>query len=218
MLQRTNLARRKGFTLIEILVVIVIIGILATLGIGKYAQFSRDARRSGCVNNQNTIDKGIGLWESKYVSFALKAGTGDSLSCEFKGNGEKVPGTPTGTGRFPTRFTNTNKADEVYDLIQEESAFICPETMLAFEGVENISASEKAGFKDYTWFMFARGTTGTALEHTGGRLRGTGCQFWGTVAKLAPNSPRGKSGQTVIGGDGTFGPSGTDEDIHSGVI
>lgn len=215
MLRRMNLARHKGFTLIEILVVIVIIGILATLGIGKYAQFSRDARKSGCVNNQNTIDKGIGMWESKYVNFSLKSGQSDTLQCQFKGNGEKGDYSTGGNGRFPTRFINTNKADEVYDLIQDEIAFICPETSLSFEGVENISTSEKNAFKDYTWFMFSRGTDSANMKQTGGRLRGTGCQFWGTIGT---STTRGKSGQSVTGGDGTYGPSGTDEDLHSGIL
>ena len=205
MLQRMNLARRKGFTLIEILVVIVIIGILATLGIGKYAQFSRDARKSGCVNNQNTIDKGIGMWESKSVNFSLKSGSSDALECQFKGDGKKGDYSPSGNGRFPTRFTNTSKDDEVYDLIQDELAFICPETSLAYEGVENMTATDKGSFKDYKWFMFARGTS-AAMKETGGRLRGTGCQFWGTIAATPT---RGKSGTTITGGDGTYGPSGT---------
>ena len=128
--------RSKGFTLIEILVVIVIIGILATMGIGKYAQFSRDARKSGCVNNQNTIDKGIGMWESKYVAFNLKSGNNGTLTCLFYMNGKKHTFTES-NGRFPGRFksTATGKDDEVYNQIQDETVFVCPESANSYSPV-----------------------------------------------------------------------------------
>ena len=205
--------RSKGFTLIEILVVIVIIGILATMGIGKYAQFSRDARKSGCVNNQNTIDKGIGMWESKYVAFNLKSGSDTTLTCLFKMNGKKH--TFSGTGKFPGRYKSTSKEDEVYNQIQDETVFICPESANSYSGIDNIPVEDKDNTSDYKWHMFSRGTAGASLNDVGGRLRGTGCLVWGTVAS---NSNRGVSGEEIDGGDGTTGPSGTDEDLHSGIL
>jgi len=206
----------KGFTLIEILVVIVIIGILATMGIGKYAQFSRDARKSGCQNNQNTIDKGIGMWESKYVNFALKSGSNATLDCLFYMNGKKHTFNET-SGKFPSRFKSsaTKFEDEVYNQIQDEVVFICPESANAYSGIDNIGTADKAATSDYRWFMFSRGTGAAALKPTGGKLRGSGCLVWGTVAN---NSDRGISGEETTGGSGTEGPSGTDEDLHSGIL
>ena len=208
--------RSKGFTLIEILVVIVIIGILATMGIGKYAQFSRDARKSGCVNNQNTIDKGMGMWESKYVAINLKSGNSGALSVQFFMNGKKdvsAQGLSETNGRFPGRFKSTaaGKDDEVYNQIQDETVFICPETANSYSGINNIPSGDKSATSDYKWFMFARGTTGTALNPIGGKLRGTGCLVWGTVATT------GNVRNEIETGDGSFGPSGTDEDLHSGI-
>lgn len=205
---------RKGFTLIEILVVIVIIGILATMGIGKYAQFSRDARKSGCVNNQNTIDKGIGMWESKYTNFALKSGANGAISCKFYMNGKKWDFVES-SGKFPSRFKSTSKEDEVYDQIQDETIFICPESANAYTGIDNIPQADKAATSDYKWFMFARGTASASLKNTGGKLRGTGCLVWGTAAE---NADRGPGGDVVTGGDGTAGPSGTEDDLHSGIL
>lgn len=206
---------RKGFTLIEILVVIVIIGILATMGIGKYAQFSRDARKSGCVNNQNTIDKGIGMWESKYTSFALPSG--GAIDCQFYMNGGKHSFNNNGSGDFPARFRSTTAArnDEVYNQIQDETIFVCPETANAYSGIDNIPVGDRSQTSDYQWFMFARGTT--SLLPTAGRLRGTGCLVWGSVATSGP-SDRGVSGDPIPGGDGSAGPSGTEDDMHSGLL
>ncbi len=206
---------RKGFTLIEILVVIVIIGILATLGIGKYAQFSRDARKAGCVNNQNTIDKGVGMWESKYINFVLSGGSTD-LSCFFHWDGSKHTfGEGSGAGAiFPSRFKDTGKVDEVYDLVQEEMAFVCPETVLAFEGIENITG--KSAQSDYKWHIFARNSTAGTLKHTNNKLRGTACLFWGTEATADPSSANRNGITNQV--QGSIGPSGTAEDIHSGKV
>lgn len=208
--------RSKGFTLIEILVVIVIIGILATMGIGKYAQFSRDARKSGCVNNQNTIDKGIGMWESKYVAFNLKSGNNGTLTCLFYMNGKKHTFTES-NGKFPGRYksTATGKDDEVYNQIQDETVFVCPESANSYSGIDNIPKADKDATSDYKWHIFARGSSATATKPTGGRLRGTGCRVWGTVAQT---ESRGPSGEEIEAGDGTVGPSGTDEDLHSGLL
>jgi len=204
--------RSKGFTLIEILVVIVIIGILATMGIGKYAQFSRDARKSGCVNNQNTIDKGVGMWESKYVSFNIKASTAEFLECFFYMNGEKH-NFANATARWPGRFksTATGKADEVYNQIQDDTVFICPETANSYSGIDNIPQSAKDATSDYKWMMYGRKTTGD-LKHLGGRLRGAGCLVWGTVC------PGSENRNGIETGDGTVGPSGTADDLHSGIL
>ena len=202
--------RSKGFTLIEILVVIVIIGILATMGIGKYAQFSRDARKSGCVNNQNTIDKGVGMWESKYVAFNLKsnATAADALTCKFYMNGKKYDF----TGKFPKRFSSTDEKyeDEVYSQIQDETVFICPESANAFGGIDMITVGDKEKYYDYKWFMYPRGSEQSTLKDLGGKLRGTGCLVWGTIAEQSDRND-------IPGGDKSVGPSGTDEDLHSGV-
>ncbi|MCJ8344819.1 prepilin-type N-terminal cleavage/methylation domain-containing protein, partial [bacterium] len=103
--------RRKGFTLIEILVVIVIIGILATMGIGKYAQFSRDARKQSCVSNQNTIEKGVGMWEAKFVAIR-NPNTGTKHTINFLENGDMKESSVN----LPSRINpiTPNNADGIY--------------------------------------------------------------------------------------------------------
>ncbi len=197
---------RKGFTLIEILVVIVIIGILATMGIGKYAQFSRDARKSGCVNNQNTIDKGVGMWESKYM--VINSAPAAELSITFFMNGDKS----AATAGLPSRLRNlTNYKSEVFDQIQDGVVFICPESVNAFGGMDNIKNADKEAKTDYKWIHHPKGSDDTVMNSTSGKKRGVGCLVWGTIA-TAGTSKRGD----VDGGLGTEGPSGTADDLHSG--
>lgn len=206
-----SLRVRKGFTLIEILVVIVIIGILATMGIGKYAQFSRDARKSGCQSNQNTIDKGIGMWEGKYMAITTASNTDASI--EFNMKGEKV----STAGPLPNRLKSMNGdfKVEIFNLINDEVIFICPETATAYNGLENITDADKAAKKDYRWMFW--GKSNTSRKATNNKRRGVGCLVWGTVA-TAGDSDRGAGDTLVPGGDGTTGPSGTTDDFHSGVI
>ncbi len=210
---RTLKMRRQGFTLIEILVVIVIIGILATMGIGKYAQFSRDARKSGCQSNQNSIDKGVGMWETKYTPINTRDAA--EMSMEFNLLGIKS----NFVGNLPGRMkaTGTRFESEVFDQIQDEVVFVCPETVTAYGGMDEITQTDKGNLRDYRWIIQPDGYDDTAGRSTGGKKRGTGCLVWGSIAS-AGSSSRGKSGETVPGGDGTAGPSGTPDDLHSGSV
>ena len=59
-------ARQRGFTLIELMVVVVVIGILAGIGIPNFLSLRQRSARSSCVSNQRNLVHGATLYASEY--------------------------------------------------------------------------------------------------------------------------------------------------------
>ena len=47
---------KKGFTLVEIMIVVAIIGLLAAIAIPSFLRARENSRRNGCINNLRQID------------------------------------------------------------------------------------------------------------------------------------------------------------------
>lgn len=57
---------RKGFTLVEILIVVVILGILAAIVIPQFSQASTDSKKSSLQSNLQTIRSQIALYKIQH--------------------------------------------------------------------------------------------------------------------------------------------------------
>jgi type IV pilus assembly protein PilA len=71
--------RDRGFTLVELMVVVLVIGILVTIAVPVYADASAQAQSKGCLANQKTIDDAVALY--------IAGGTGPTTSTQ----GELAP-------------------------------------------------------------------------------------------------------------------------------
>jgi len=59
---KSKVVRGSGFTLVEIMIVVAIIGLLATIAIPNFMRARVSAQRSACINNLKQIDGAKQTW------------------------------------------------------------------------------------------------------------------------------------------------------------
>ncbi len=105
---KINTSRKAGFTLVEIMIVVAIIGLLAAIAIPNFVRARTTSQMNACINNLRQIDGAKQQWalENKQLSTATpgatsigaylgRAGTVAGIVCPSGGSGATFVGSYT---------------------------------------------------------------------------------------------------------------------------
>lgn len=89
---KTKKMRAAGFTLVEIMIVVAIIGLLITVAVPKFGQMRKDAQQTACFMQLKQIDANKELWATKEKRSDGQTPTEDQLAVWFQDGFPICPG------------------------------------------------------------------------------------------------------------------------------
>ena len=96
-------SRRGGFTLVEIMIVVAIIGLLASIAIPNYAESRKKVQMRVCISNLQQIEGAIQRW-----SLETHKDEGQPVSySDIRSYLKNAVGCPSGGTRFEDSYTIT---------------------------------------------------------------------------------------------------------------
>ncbi|MBI3850854.1 MAG: prepilin-type N-terminal cleavage/methylation domain-containing protein [Verrucomicrobia bacterium] len=105
---KTITFRKSGFTLVEIMIVVAIIGLLAVIAIPNFVRARTTSQMNACINNLRQIDSAKQQWalETKQTTTATPT-TADVRSYLVRGTVGPLPLCPAGgtSATFATCYT-----------------------------------------------------------------------------------------------------------------
>ncbi len=151
---------QKGFSLIELMIVVAIIGILSAIAIPNYQRFQRKARQSEAKG----LLSGIYTAEKSFIA-EWGAGTNDLLGMGFQPDGDlryNVGFTAATAAVTPTGYRGVNLTDNQGTTREICDATICTDFSQGAPNTPTGATDPSGNSPDTAWVIAAEGDIGGA--------------------------------------------------------
>ena len=98
---RKLLKKQEGFTLVELMIVVVILGILAGIGVQQYGNIQERARQAAHAANKKVLTNAANMW------LIMNGGFEEGLEVEFQGTTNAL--VPAYVDEWPTNPYSNNQ-------------------------------------------------------------------------------------------------------------
>jgi prepilin-type N-terminal cleavage/methylation domain-containing protein len=109
---KKNIAKKRGFTLVEIMIVVAIIGLLAAIAIPNFVKARTTSQQNACINNLRLVDAAKQQWalEQRKQTTDTPAASGTDLQPYLgRGANGELPTCPVDPGNsFGSSYTVNN--------------------------------------------------------------------------------------------------------------